>query len=86
MPAAGGGSRAAIAGRRSLAQPITGMGDPMDASVASKPASLSERPTETETEPPRLSRGASLILILALSLGLWAAIWVAVAALASLVD
>jgi hypothetical protein len=34
---------------------------------------------------PRLDRGASLLVILLLSLGLWAVIWVAVGSLASVV-
>jgi hypothetical protein len=55
----------------------------MDASIASRSASASER--STDFEAPRLSRRASLLLILALSLGLWAAIWAAVASLASVV-
>jgi hypothetical protein len=66
-----------------LAEAITGMGNPMDASIAPRSASRSERSTDLEAS--RLSRRASLLLILALSLGLWAAIWLAVASLASVV-
>ena len=55
----------------------------MHASIASKSASLSER--STDPAALRLTKRASLMLILALSLGLWAAIWAAVASLASLV-
>jgi hypothetical protein len=55
----------------------------MDASIAPRSASPSERSTDLEV--PRLSRRASLLLILALSLGLWAAIWAAVASLVSVV-
>jgi hypothetical protein len=51
----------------------------MDAGVAPSSASPSER--STDLEAPRLSRRSSLLLILALSLGLWAA----VASLASMV-
>jgi hypothetical protein len=55
----------------------------MGASIAPRSASPSER--STDLEHPRLSWRASVILISALSLGLWAAIWAAVASLASLV-
>jgi hypothetical protein len=55
----------------------------MDASIASRSASPSER--LTDLEHPSLNRRASVILILALSLGLWAAMWAALASLASLV-
>jgi hypothetical protein len=55
----------------------------MDASIAPRSASPSERSTDLET--PRLSRRASVLLILVLSLGLWAAIWAAVASLALVV-
>jgi hypothetical protein len=55
----------------------------MDASIAPRSASLSKRPIGIDA--PRLSRRASLLLILAFSLGLWAAIWAAVASLASVV-
>jgi hypothetical protein len=55
----------------------------MDASIAPRSASPSERSTDLET--PRLSRRASLLLILVLSLGLWAGIWAAVASLALVV-
>jgi hypothetical protein len=55
----------------------------MDASIAPRSVSPSERARDLEA--PRLSRRASLPLILALSLGLWAALWAAVALLASLV-
>lgn len=55
----------------------------MDASIAPRSTSPSER--STDLEDPRLSRRASLVVILALSLGLWAAIWAAVASLASVV-
>lgn len=55
----------------------------MDASIAPRPASPSER--STDLEAPRLSRRASLLLVLALSLGLWAAIWAVVASLVSVV-
>jgi hypothetical protein len=55
----------------------------MDASIASRSASPSDR--FTDLEHPRLNRRASVILILALSLGLWAAMWAALASLASLV-
>jgi len=53
----------------------------MDASIASKSASPSERSIEAESL--RLDRRTSLMLIIVLSLGLWAAIWAAVASLAS---
>jgi len=59
------------------------MGDPMDASIASKSAPLSDR--STDDDALRLSRRVSLMLILALSLGLWAAILAAVASLAAVV-
>ncbi|HEX4614915.1 MAG TPA: hypothetical protein VH230_03280 [Stellaceae bacterium] len=55
----------------------------MDASIVPRSASLSER--STDLEAPRLSRRASLLLVWALSLGLWAAIWAAVASLVSVV-
>ena len=55
----------------------------MDASIAPRSASPSERSTDLET--PRLSRRASLLLTLALSLGLWVAISAAVSYLASVV-
>lgn len=55
----------------------------MDAGIAPRSISSSERSTDLEVL--RLSRRAALPLILALSLGLWAAIWVAVASLASVV-
>jgi hypothetical protein len=55
----------------------------MDASIAPRSASPSER--STDLEHPRLSRRTSVILISALSLGLWAAMWAALASLASLV-
>jgi hypothetical protein len=55
----------------------------MDASIAPRSASPSERSTDLET--PRLSRRASVLLILVLSLGLWAAIWAAVSSLALVV-
>jgi hypothetical protein len=55
----------------------------MDASIAPRSASPSERSTGLET--PRLSRRASVLLILVLSLGLWTAIWAAVASLALVV-
>jgi len=66
-----------------IAEPITGKGDPMNASFAPRSASPSER--STDLEAPHLSKRASLLLALALSLGLWAAIWAAVASLISLV-
>ena len=53
----------------------------MDAIIAPRSASPSERSTDLESS--RLSTRASLLLILVLSLGLWAAIWAAVALLAS---
>jgi hypothetical protein len=59
------------------------MGDPMDASIASKSAPLSDKSTDAGTL--RLNRRASLMVILALSLGLWAAIMAAVASLATVV-
>ena len=55
----------------------------MDAGIAARAISSSEGPTDVEAQ--RLSWRASLLLILTLSLGLWAAIWVAVASLASVV-
>ena len=55
----------------------------MDASIAPRSASPSERSTDLET--PRLSKRASLLLTLALSLGFWAAISAAVSYLASVV-
>ena len=55
----------------------------MDASIAPRSASPSERSTDLET--PRLSKRASLLLTLALSLGLWVAISAAVSYLASVV-
>ena len=54
----------------------------MDAGIAARSIS-SER--STDLEAPRLGWRASLFLILAVSLGLWAAIWVAVASVASVV-
>jgi hypothetical protein len=55
----------------------------MDSGVFSTPASPSGM--WTAAEPPRLSKPASLILILALSIGLWVAIWAGAASLASAV-
>jgi hypothetical protein len=55
----------------------------MDVSIAPRSALPSEKTTNIEA--PRLSRRASQLLVLALSLGLWAAIWAAVASLASVV-
>ena len=55
----------------------------MDASIAPRSASPSER--LTDLEHPRLNRRASVMLISALSLGLWAAMWAALASLVSLV-
>jgi hypothetical protein len=55
----------------------------MDVSIAPRSASPCERSTDLET--PRLSRRASLLLMLVLSLGLWGAIWAAVSYLASVV-
>jgi hypothetical protein len=55
----------------------------MDAIIAPRSASPSER--STDLEAPRLSKRASLLLILVLSLGLWVAIWATVASLASVV-
>jgi hypothetical protein len=55
----------------------------MDAGVVPRSISSSER--STDLEAPRLSRRASALLILALSLGLWAAMWAALASLASAV-
>jgi hypothetical protein len=52
----------------------------MDASIAPRSAS-SQRSTDLASL--HLSRRASLLLVLALSLGLWAAIWAVVALLAS---
>jgi hypothetical protein len=54
----------------------------MNASMFLKPAALSQGWDNTETF--RLSKRSSLILILTVSLGLWAGIWAAVASLASL--
>lgn len=70
-------------GRLGLAEQVTGRETPMNAGIAPRSISSSERVTDLEA--PRLSWRASLLLILALSLGLWAAIWVAVASLASVV-
>jgi hypothetical protein len=58
------------------------MGDPMDASIASKSAPLSD--TSTDAGALRLSRRAALMVILALSLGFWA-ILAAVVSLATVV-
>jgi hypothetical protein len=55
----------------------------MDASIAPRSAPPSER--LTDLEHPRLNRRASVILISALSLGLWAVMWAALASLVSLV-
>jgi hypothetical protein len=55
----------------------------MDASIAPRSAASSER--SINLEAPRLNRRASLLLILALSLGLWAAIGAAAASLISVV-
>jgi hypothetical protein len=55
----------------------------MDASIAPRSAAPSER--SINLEAPRLNRRASLLLILALSLGLWAAIGAAAASLISVV-
>jgi hypothetical protein len=55
----------------------------MDASIAPRSASPSER--SRGLEAPRLGRRASLVLTLALSLGLWAAILAALASLACVV-
>ena len=55
----------------------------MDVSIAPRSASPSERLTDLET--PRLSRRASLLLMLVLSLGLWGAIWAAASYLVSVV-
>jgi len=55
----------------------------MDASIAPRSAPPSER--LTDLEHPRLNRRASVILISALSLGLWAAMWAALASIVSLV-
>jgi hypothetical protein len=54
----------------------------MNASMFLKPAALSQGWDNAETF--RLSKRSSLILILTVSLGLWAGIWAAVASLASL--
>jgi hypothetical protein len=54
----------------------------MNASVISRPASLSEA---SATERLRLSRRVSLMLILTVSLTLWAAIWAAGTSLVSAV-
>lgn len=51
----------------------------MDASIAPRSGASSERPINLEA--PRVNRRASLLLILALSLGLWAAIGAAAASL-----
>ncbi len=51
----------------------------MDASIAPRSATSSKRPINLEA--PRVNRRASLLLILALSLGLWAAIGAAAASL-----
>jgi hypothetical protein len=66
-----------------VAEAITGKGYPMDASIAPRSAASSEK--STNLEGPRLNRRASLLLILALSLGLWAAIGAAAASLISVV-
>jgi hypothetical protein len=79
-PTVGGAARVR---RPDLAEKITERGDSMDASIAPRSASPSERSTDLET--PRLNRRASLLLILVLSLGLWAGIWAAVASLALVV-
>jgi hypothetical protein len=55
----------------------------MNASIAPRSASPSERSRDLEVR--RLGRRASLALISALSLGLWAAIWAALVSLASVV-
>ncbi len=55
----------------------------MDVSIAPRSALPPEKTTNFEA--PRLSRRTSLLLVLALSLGLWVAIWAAVASLASVV-
>jgi hypothetical protein len=55
----------------------------MHASIAPRSASPPER--STDLEAPRLNGRASLLLILTLSLGLWAAIWAALASLVSMV-
>jgi hypothetical protein len=76
----GGATRVEWSG---LAEAITGMGYPMDASIAPRSASPSER--STDLEDPRLSRRAAMLVMLALSLALWAAIWAAVSSLALVV-
>ena len=53
----------------------------MDASIARRSTLPSER--SADLEAPRLTWRASVLLILMLSLGLWAAIWAAVVSLAS---
>jgi len=55
----------------------------MHASIA--PRSTSPPESSTDLEAPRLNSRASLLLILTLSLGLWAATWAAVASLVSVV-
>ena len=56
-------------------------GKPMGASITSRSNSRSVRSGDVETL--RLSRPVSLLLILALSLGLWTIIWAATASVAS---
>lgn len=53
----------------------------MRASVTSRSIPRSDRPRAAEA--PRLSRPASLLLILALSVGLWTMIWAATASVVS---
>jgi hypothetical protein len=55
----------------------------MNASIISQSAALPE--ASTAAESLRLSRRVSLMLILAVSLGLWAAIWAAGASVVSAV-
>jgi hypothetical protein len=55
----------------------------MDAGIAPRSALPSER--SPDLKAPRLSRRASLLLILGLSLGLWAVIGAAIASLVSVV-
>lgn len=67
--------------RTLLCQQVTGIGSRMGASVISRSTSRLDRSGRDET--PRVSRPASLLVILALSLGLWAIIWAAAASVAS---
>jgi hypothetical protein len=58
----------------------------VDSNIRSRRAYSADDQLRHRGPDPRLDRGTSLIVILLLSLGLWAGIWAAVASLASVVS